>query len=106
MLALRYLYTTRKTKILYKRHDTESKEPSLLEIYVDASFAACHDTRRNVNGHVFLLNGSIFDIGSRYERIHTRSSTAAEIIALSRAIEGLNDISALIEQVYGSLSKG
>ena len=82
--VLRYLAGTRDLGLFF-RYGEEGAAPTL-ELYSDADFAMCEDTRRSVGGTVVLLNGCVIGYSSRRHKMVTRSTCEAEYVQLSDSV--------------------
>ena len=66
-LALFYLYTTK----------------NAIDVYVDADFAGCYDTRRSTSGYIVLFNHCCISWLSKKQSSVAKSTTEAEFVAMS-----------------------
>ena len=77
--VLSYLSGTPALALRYGQLDTYE-----IQVYVDAEFASQSSTRRSVSGYCARMGKqAVFDWGARMQKLVTRSSTEAELIALS-----------------------
>ena len=60
---------------------------SVLAGYADASWAEDLDTRRSQSGYVFLLGNASISWNSKLQKTVSRSSTEAEYVSLSAAVQ-------------------
>lgn len=75
--VLAYLKGTTELGIRYHQFD----KPHEIELYTDADFAMCLDTRKSTSGVVITLNNSPIGWFSRKQNLVTNSTTYAEYIA-------------------------
>ncbi|GLB39961.1 putative reverse transcriptase (RNA-dependent DNA polymerase) [Lyophyllum shimeji] len=94
MHVLQYIKATLHYKLRYGGTGHTSFTP---QGYVDSDYAACIDTRRSISGHVFLQAGGPTAWGSKYQPTVATSTTEAEYMAMSRAVQQL-------QWMYSSLS--
>ena len=71
-----------------------------VEVFVDASFST-HDDGKGHTGCVIMLNGSMVYSQSRKQKICTKDSTEAEIVALSDSLVVIESMSKMIEKLFG-----
>ena len=81
--VLRYLKGTVNHGICYQKGNCEV----LLSGYSDESWGDCLDTRRSTSGYVFSLGGNLISWRTKKQSSVAKSSTEAEIVALSQAIQ-------------------
>ncbi|RDB21876.1 Retrovirus-related Pol polyprotein from transposon TNT 1-94 [Hypsizygus marmoreus] len=86
MHVLQYIKATLHYKLRYGGVGYNSFTPYG---YVDSDYAADTDTRRSVSGHVFLQAGGPSAWGSKYQATVAMSTTEAEYMAISRAVQQL-----------------
>ena len=79
---LKYLYSTKDLKLKFKRND----QVDILECYVDADWAGDCVDRKSTTGYIVRLYGNVIHWKSRKQGSVTKSSTAAEYVALSEAV--------------------
>ena len=79
---LKYLYLTKDLKLRFKRND----KVDILECYVDADWAGDCIDRKSTTGYMIQLFGNVIHWKSRKQGSVTKSSTAAEYVALSEAV--------------------
>ena len=83
---IKYLYDTRYLAIEYSSNQLDSSEPEPeFRCSTDAAFADDLDTRKSTEGYIFKLFGGPIDWRSTKQKQVTRSSTEAELVALSHA---------------------
>lgn len=99
--VLKYLYLTKELKLRFKRNDNGD----ILECYVDADWAGDCIDRKSTTGYLVKLYGNVIYWKSRKQGSVTKSSTAAEYVALSEAVSEillikdlLNDFNIKIEK--------
>jgi len=81
---VKYLYDTRFLAIEYSSAQFDSIEPEF-RCSTDAAFGDIPDTRKSTEGYLFKLFGSPIDWKSTKQKLVTKSSTEAELVALSHA---------------------
>ena len=82
---IKYLYDTRYLAIEYSAQaQNDSIEPEF-RCSTDAAFGDNPDTRRSTEGYLFKLFGGAIDWRSTKQKLVTKSSTEAELVALSHA---------------------
>ncbi len=81
--VLRYLRGTTEHGLSYSRDGARVT----LTGYSDSSWANCIDTRRSTSGYVFALNGNLISWRPRKQSSVAKSSTEAELVALSQATQ-------------------
>ena len=79
---LRYLQTTKDFRLEFSGEKREK-----LVCYADASWANDLDTRRSTTGYLFKLNGNIISWKSQRQSTVALSSTEAEYMGLSTAVQ-------------------
>lgn len=80
--VLKYLYLTRSLKLTF--HKNEKAE--ILDCYVDADWAGDCVDRKSTTGYAIRLFGNVIHWKSKKQGSVTKSSTAAEYVALSEAV--------------------
>jgi len=69
--------------------------------YVDASYAEDTDTRRSQSAYVFMLSGAAISWRSKLQKTVAQSSTEAEYMSLSDAVNEARYLRKLYKDVYG-----
>jgi hypothetical protein len=69
--------------------------------YVDASYAEDTDTRRSQSAYVFMLGGAAISWRSKLQKTVAQSSTEAEYMSLSDAVNEARYLRKLYKDVYG-----
>ena len=82
---IRYLYDTRYLAIEYSKEGGSDQVNPDLHCSADAAYADDTDTRKSTEGFLFKLFGGPIDWHSSKQKAVTRSSTEAELLALSHA---------------------
>jgi len=82
---IRYLYDTRYLAIEYSQEGSSDQVNPDLHCSADAAYAYDTDTRKSTEGFLFKLFGGPIDWHSSKQKAVTRSSTEAELLALSHA---------------------
>jgi hypothetical protein len=95
---IRYLKTTKKRCITYKRH-RNSKLRNILVGYSDADWASDVETRKSHGGYVFYLNGAPISWASNKQATVALSSVESEYIALCLAVQELVYLRQLLEDL-------
>ncbi|KYN22489.1 Copia protein [Trachymyrmex cornetzi] len=90
--VLKYLYLTKDLKLRFKRND----KIDILECYVDADWAGDCVDRKSTSGYIVKLFGNVIHWKSRKQKSVTKSSTAAEYVALSEAVSEILIIKELL----------
>jgi len=80
--VLKYLYSTRNLKLTFYKNDTAE----ILDSFVDAHWAGDAVDRKFTTGYVIRLFGNVIFWKSKKQSSVTKSSTAAEYVALSEAV--------------------
>ena len=83
-------------KLKYRRNRTTKSNIFNIETFVDASFATSEEEQRLVSGYTTYLNGNIINWGSKRQRYITRSTAAAEMVALDDSLKGTFELKDLI----------
>ncbi len=81
MRVLKYLYQTRDLSLTFD----SSKSTPVLEVYCDADWANCPETRRSYSGCCAFFYGNLVSWFSRKQHLVTLSSSESELIALCEA---------------------
>jgi len=76
--VLRYVNRTRNLGLFYPYTTTNA-----IDVYVDADFACCHDTRTSTSGYIVLFNNGSVSRLSKKQASVVKSTTEAEFVALS-----------------------
>lgn len=80
--VLKYLFLTKNLKLTYERN----LKDDILKVYVDADWAGDVIDRKSISGYVIKLFDNVIFWKSKKQRSVTKSSTAAEYVALSEAV--------------------
>ena len=96
--VLKYLYLTKDIKLRYMNNDTVD----VLDCYVDADWAG---DRKSTTGYVVKLYGNVIHWISRKQGSVTKSSTAAEYVALSEAVSEILQIKDLLSNFNVEIKK-
>ena len=95
------IYLTKDIKLRYMKNDTVD----VLECYVDADWADNSVDRKSTTGYVVKLYGNVIHWKSRKQGNVTKSSTAAEYVALSEAVSEILVIKDLLINVNVEIKK-
>jgi len=88
-------------KATKSKHLFINESPDIeLEVYVDASFSS-HTDGKGHSGCVMLLGGSMVYASSRKQKICTKDSTEAEVVALSDNLVQIESISDFVNKLFG-----
>ena len=98
---LKYLYLTKDLKLKYERND----KVDIIECYVDADWAGDCIDRKSTTGYVIKLFGNVIHWKSRKQGSVTKSSTAAEYVALSEAVSEVLSIKDLLSDFNIEIKK-
>lgn len=79
---LKYLYLTKNLKLTYKRNSKDE----ILDCFVDADWAGDKVDRKSTTGYIIRLFGNVIYWKTRKQGSVTKSSTAAEYVALSESV--------------------
>ena len=91
-IILKYLYLTKDLKLRFKRND----KVNILECYADANWAGDFVDRKSSAGYIIKLFGNVIHWKSRKQSSVTKSSTAAEYVALSEAVSEIRLVKDLL----------
>lgn len=89
---LKYLYLTKDLKLTHKRN----ANAEMLDCFVDADWAGDKLDRKSTTGYVIRLCGNVIYWKSRKQGSVTKSSTAAEYVALSELVSEVKVIKNLL----------
>ena len=90
---LKYLYSTRELKLTYKR----DLNAEIMDCFVDADWAGDKVNRKSTTGFVIRFFGNVIYWKSRKQGSVTKSSTAAEYVALSESVSEIKFIKKLLK---------
>jgi len=76
-----------------------------LQVFADASFQSCKDTRRSTNGYCMFLGTSLISWKSKKQQVVSKSSAEAEYRALSFATDELVWLTFFFRELQVPLSK-
>jgi len=76
--VFRYVNGMRNLGLFYPYTTTNA-----IDVYVDADFAGCHDTRRSTSGYIVLFNYCCISWLSNKQSSVAKSTTEAEFVAMS-----------------------
>lgn len=80
--VLEYVQTTIHQHLVYKRKEVQNKGEFNITAFSDASFAPGADARL-ISGHAIYVNDNLVAWGSKKQKNITKSTAAAELVALS-----------------------
>lgn len=101
MRILKYLYLTRDLKLKYKKNCNAD----ILDCYVDADWAGDSVDRKSTTGYVIRMFGNAIYWKSKKQGSVTKSSTAAEYVALSEAVSELKLLKDLLKDFRIEINK-
>ena len=90
---LKYLYLTKNLKLTYQR----DLKTEILDCFVDADWAGDKLDRKSTTGYVIRLFGNVIYWKSRKQGSVTKSSTAAEYVALSELVSEIKFVKNLLK---------
>ncbi len=79
--VLKYLVSTSEMSLVYRNNSKG------IEVFVDADWANCPDTRKSVSGFGVFVNGNLIAWKSKKQQIVTTSSTDSEIVAMCESAQ-------------------
>jgi len=91
--VLKYLYLTKDLKLTYEKWNNVE----VLDCYVDADWAGDKIDRKSTTGFVIRLYNNVIYWKSRKQSSITKSSTAAEYVALSEAVSDVKVVKNLLK---------
>ena len=98
---LKYLYLTRDLKLTYHR----DLKTEILDCFVDANRAGDKLDRKLTTGYVIRLFGNVIYWKSRKQGSVTKSSTAAEYVALSELVSEIKVVQNLLKDFKVKVEK-
>ena len=110
--VLRYLYQTKPQGITYQKKDMDtlqlsghysypkSEDFESPEVYVDADWARCVDTRRSQTSFVILAAGGVISHCSRRQLVTSKSTAEAEYIAAAECTAEVKYLRQLYVDLY------
>ncbi|KYM95559.1 Copia protein [Cyphomyrmex costatus] len=98
---LKYLYLTRDLKLTYQINSNAD----IIDCFVDADWAGDKVDRKSTTGYLIRIFGNVIFWKSKKQSSVTKSSTAAEYVALSDAVSEIRVILNLLEDLNIKLSK-
>lgn len=84
--VLKYLKSTKNYDLVYRRNYSSVENSNPLEVFVDADWANCLDTRHSVSGCCFKLFNDVITWKSSKQTLVTLSSTESEFVSLCSAV--------------------
>ena len=99
--VLKYLYKTKDLKLTYGR----SMKNEILDCYVDADWAGDKVDRKSTTEFIIRFFGNVIYWKSRKQGSVTKSSTAAEYIALSESVSEIKFITNLLKEFRIKIEK-
>lgn len=99
--VLKYLYKTKDLKLTFKKNLDIEK----LDCFVDADWAGDQLDRKSTTGYVIRLFGNTIYWKSKKQGSVTKSSTAAEYVALSESVSELKVIMNILKDFKVKLEK-
>lgn len=101
MRILKYLYLTKDLKLTYYKR----KKVETIDCYVDADWTRDSVDRKSTTGYVIKLYGNEIYWKSRKQSSVTKSSTAAEYVALSEAVSEIKLIKDILSNFNVEINK-
>jgi len=98
---LKYLYLTKDLKLVYKRN----VNAEIIDCFVDADWAGDELDRKSTTGYIIRVYGNVIYWKSKKQGSVTKSSTAAEYVALSESISELKVIINLLKEFNVKIKK-
>jgi len=98
---LKYLYLTRELQLTYKRN----LKAEVVDCFVDADWAGDRVDRKSTTGYLIRVFGNVIYWKTRKQGSVTKSSTAAEYVALSEAISEIKVIKNLLDDFKIKIDK-
>ena len=98
---LKYLYLTRDLKLTYQR----SLDANIIDNFVDVGWAGDKIDRKTTTGYVVRIFGTVIYWKSRKQGSVTKSSTAAEYVALSDSVSEIRVVIDLLKDFKIKLHK-
>ncbi|KYN11440.1 Copia protein [Trachymyrmex cornetzi] len=98
---LKYLYQTRNLKLIYRKN----LDADVIDTFVDADWAGDKVDRKSTTGYIIRNFGNVIYWKSRKQGSVTKSSTAAEYVALSESISEIKVVLNLLKDFKIKLNK-
>lgn len=98
---LKYLYLTKNLKLTY----TRNLNAEAMECFVDADWAGDKNDRKSTTGYVIKIFGNVVYWKSKKQSSVTKSSTAAEYVALSELVSEVKVIKNLLKDFKVNIEK-
>ena len=93
--VLRYVKRTSDAALVYRKSD---KQP-IIQGYVDANWAGDYSDRKSHSGYLFFLGGGLVSWKCKKQAVVARSTTEAEYLALSSAVQECLWLKQLLEDI-------
>lgn len=94
MRILKYLYSTRDLKLFLEKDNNADT----IDCFVDADWAGDEENRRSTTGYVIRMYGNAVYWKSKKQGSVTKSSTAAEYVALSEAVSEVKLVKDIVSE--------
>ena len=101
MRVLKYLYLTKYLKLTYKKN----VNAEVIDCFVDADWAGDKFDRKSTTGFIIRLFRNVIYWEVRKQGSVTKSSTAAEYVALSQAVSEIKVVKNLLKDFSINLEK-
>ena len=96
---LRYLRGTQQYKMYIRPTTTpQTTAPIDINIYVDADWAGCPNTRKSTSGFIVTMMGSVVQFGSRTQAVVALSSAESELYAIGTGAQEALHIANFIKE--------
>ena len=94
--VLKYLYTTRARPLIIRQELSDRALP--VQVWSDADYASCKNTRRSVSGHLITIGNSPVAWGSKRQHTVALSSCESEYMAMTDAAKSALYVVSFFEQ--------
>ncbi len=95
------LYNTRTLKLIYHRNTNADHLTAFIDAsHVSGANSVAPDSAHSISGGLVYFEGNLVDWGTKRQKIITRSTAAAEIVAVTDLIDSIRLINYLISSIY------